>query len=76
MHTRNDLALKGRKRSDILIYVSGIIRGNHLKFSDMTYQKAEKIEINGNACIQIYGDYFGRTPAIVEIVPDVLKLFY
>ena len=66
--------MQGRKRSDILRYVSGIIRGNHLKFSDMTYQKAEKIEINGNACIQIDGDYFGKTPATIEIVPDALKL--
>ncbi|KAF0146507.1 MAG: hypothetical protein FD156_175 [Nitrospirae bacterium] len=66
--------MQGRKRSDILRYVSGIIRGNHLKFSDMTYLKAEKIEINGDACIQIDGDYFGKTPATIEIVPDALKL--
>ncbi len=68
--------MQGRKRSDILRYVSGIIRGNHLKFSDMTYLKAEKIEINGDACIQIDGDYFGKTPAGIEIVPDALKLVY
>lgn len=68
--------MQGRKRSDIVRYVSGIIRGNHLKFSDMAYRKAGKIEINGDACIQIDGDYFGRTPAIVEIVPDALKLVY
>ncbi|MEK7196585.1 MAG: diacylglycerol kinase family protein [Nitrospirota bacterium] len=66
--------MQGRKRSDIVRYVSGIIRGNHLKFSDMTYRKAEKIEINGDACIQIDGDYFGKTPATIEIVPDALKL--
>ena len=68
--------MQGRKRSDILRYVSGIIRGNHLKFSDMAYRKAEKIEINGDACIQIDGDYFGRTPAAIEVVPDALKLVY
>lgn len=68
--------MHGRKRRDLIRYVSGIIRGNHLKFSDMTYLKAEKIEINGNACIQIDGDYFGKTPATIEIVPDALKLVY
>ncbi|MFA4828803.1 MAG: diacylglycerol kinase family protein [Thermodesulfovibrionales bacterium] len=66
--------MHGRKRRDLIRYVSGIIRGNHLKFSDMTYLKAEKIEINGKACIQIDGDYFGKTPATIEIVPDALKL--
>ena len=40
----------------------------------MTYRKTEKIEINGKACIQIDGDYFGKTPATIEIVPDALKL--
>lgn len=68
--------MQGRKRSDIVRYVSGIIRGNHLKLSDMTYRKAEKIEINGKACIQIDGDYLGKTPATIEIVPDALKLVY
>lgn len=68
--------MQGRKRSDIVRYVSGIIRGNHLKLSEMIYKKAEKIEINGKACIQIDGDYFGRTPATIEIVPDALKLVY
>ena len=66
--------MQGRKRSDIVRYVSGIIRGNHLKLSDIAYLKAEKIEINGDACIQIDGDYFGKTPATIEIVPDALKL--
>jgi len=68
--------MQGKKRSDIVRYVSGIIRGNHLKLSDMTYRKAGKIEINGKACIQIDGDYFGKTPATIEVVPDALKLVY
>lgn len=68
--------MHGRKRRDLIRYVSGIIKGDHLKLSDIAYRKAEKIEINGNACIQIDGDYFGRTPAEIEIVPDALKLVY
>lgn len=68
MHSRN--------RLDILRYISGILTKKHLKFKDITYQQAENIEVEGNARIQIDGDYFGMTPARIEIVPDALRLVY
>ena len=68
MHSRN--------RLDILRYISGILTKKHLKFKDITYQQAENIEVKGNAHIQIDGDYFGMTPARIEIVPDALRLVY
>ena len=68
MHSRN--------RLDILRYISGILTKNHLKFKDITYQQAENIEVKGNAHIQIDGDYFGMTPARIEIAPDALRLVY
>ena len=68
MHSRN--------RLDILRYISGILMKQHLKFKDITYQQAENIEVKGDAHIQIDGDYFGMTPARIEIVPDALKLVY
>ncbi len=67
---------KGEKRSDILRYVFGITTGSHLKFKDIEYLKAERIEISGNAHIQIDGDYFGTTPAKVEVAPNMLRLIY
>ncbi|MDP2279075.1 MAG: diacylglycerol kinase family lipid kinase [Nitrospirota bacterium] len=68
MHSRN--------RLDILRYISGILTKKHFKFKDITYQQAENIEVKGNAHIQIDGDYFGMTPARIEIAPDALRLVY
>jgi diacylglycerol kinase (ATP) len=67
---------KGRSRTDILRYVAGIVTKRHLTFRDVEYLKAESIEINGRAHIQIDGDYMGMTPARVEIKKNALKLIY
>lgn len=61
-------------RLNLLRYVSGIITGKHLHFKDITYFRAAELTIEGHAYIQIDGDYFGITPAKIEIVPDALKL--
>ncbi len=68
--------MHGKRRLNLIKYVSAIIRGRHMKLSDITYQRAEQIEIQGNAHIQIDGDYLGKTPASIEIIPDVLNLVY
>ena len=68
--------MQGKRRSDMVRYVSGIIAKRHLKFSDITYLQAKNIEIKGNAHIQIDGDYLGKTPARIEIVPNALRLVY
>ena len=67
---------KSSKRADIVRYVFGILTGTHLKYADIEYIKAELIEIKGSAHIQIDGDYFGMTPAKVEIVPNALNLIF
>jgi len=67
---------KGRKRSDTLRYLCGIVLGKHLRFKDVEYVKVSTVEIKGNAHVQIDGDYFGMTPVKVEIVPDVLRLIF
>ncbi|MBI5203335.1 MAG: diacylglycerol kinase family lipid kinase, partial [Nitrospirae bacterium] len=59
------LIMHGRSRADILKYVYGIVTGNHLKFKGITYHQAENIEVNGRAHVQIDGDYFGTTPAMI-----------
>ncbi|MDI6889422.1 MAG: diacylglycerol kinase family lipid kinase [Thermodesulfovibrionales bacterium] len=67
---------KGKKRLDILRYVFGIIVGRHLRFRDVEYVKATTVEVKGNAHVQIDGDYFGKTPAKVEIVPNIVRLLF
>jgi diacylglycerol kinase (ATP) len=67
---------KGRKRIDLVRYVFGILTGIHLKYRDIEYLKAEHVAITGAAHIQIDGDYFGMTPARVEIVPNALNLIF
>ncbi|MFA4917619.1 MAG: diacylglycerol kinase family protein [Thermodesulfovibrionales bacterium] len=67
---------KKRKRTDIIRYVSGIVTGRHLNYKDVEYLRAEQIEIQGNAHIQIDGDYMGMTPARVEVKKNALRLIY
>jgi len=67
---------KGKKRLDVLRYVFGIATGSHLRFKDVEYLKANRIQIDGNAQIQIDGDYFGMTPAKIEVAPNTLRLIY
>jgi len=67
---------KGKSRLDILSYAFGIVMGRHLRFKDVEYMKATTIEVKGNAHIQIDGDYFGKTPARVEIVPNIVRLIF
>jgi len=63
-------------KSDLLRYISGILKGQHLKIKDTSYLKMSALEIEGDAHIQIDGDYLGKTPAKIEIVPDALGLVY
>lgn len=67
---------KGGNRSDLLRYVLGIIRGDHLKHKDIIYLKSADIEIQGAAHIQADGDYIGTTPARISVKKDALKLIY
>jgi diacylglycerol kinase family enzyme len=38
--------------------------------------KATTVDVDGSAHVQIDGDYFGKTPIKVEIVPDIVRLIY
>ena len=61
-------------RLDLIRYVSGIVTGGHLKYSDISYFRAEELSVEGHAHIQIDGDYGGVTPATLSIARDALKL--
>ena len=67
---------KGKRRLDILRYVTGIVAGKHLGFRDVEYVRAKNINVEGDAHIQIDGDYFGRSPARIEVVPDTVRLVF
>jgi diacylglycerol kinase family enzyme len=68
--------MHGKRRADILRYATGILLGNHLGFKDITYLRADSVLIQGEAHMQIDGDYLGTTPATLSAVPDSLKLVY
>jgi YegS/Rv2252/BmrU family lipid kinase len=67
---------KGKGRLDILRYVTGVVAGKHLGFRDVEYVRAKNIDVEGDAHIQIDGDYFGRSPARIEVVPDTVRLVF
>ena len=67
---------KGKRRLDILRYVTGVVAGKHLGFRDVEYVRAKNIDVEGDAHIQIDGDYFGRSPARIEVVPDTVRLVF
>ncbi len=62
------------KRFDLLRYLAGIVSGRHLKFNDVSYFKASIIEIEGDAHIQIDGDYLGRCPARIDVAMNALTV--
>lgn len=68
--------MHGKKRADLIRYAFGILTGRHLGFKDITYRKANSIKVEGNACIQVDGDYIGKTPATITVAPYSLKLIY
>ncbi len=68
--------MHGKKRFDILRYVSAIILGRHLRLSDITISRAEEIAIEGRAKVQIDGDYIGHTPALIRVIPDAIRMVY
>jgi diacylglycerol kinase (ATP) len=67
---------QGRKRTDLLRYVFGVVRGRHLSYRDVVYRKSESIEIYGNAHIQVDGDYLGVAPARISVVKDVMNIIW
>jgi YegS/Rv2252/BmrU family lipid kinase len=68
--------MHGKKRADLLRYALGIMTGKHLGFGDVTYSRADSVRVEGNARVQIDGDYIGSTPADIGVVPDALRLIF
>ncbi len=60
---------------NVLGYVQGLRTGTLQRFPDVDYFQCQKIRIVGRwrHDIQLDGEYFGRTPATIEIVPHALR---
>ncbi len=63
-----------RSRLSLFRYLAGVAAQIHLGYDDISYLKTAKVEVFGSSKVQIDGDYAGTTPAIIEVVPDSLKL--
>ncbi len=66
--------LDGKGRMDLFRVFLGIIRGKRLEFSNTSYLEARRVYIDGDAHVQVDGDYFGRTPVEITIRERAIKL--
>lgn len=77
--TSGDLTVcvfKGNTRQDVIRYAAGVLLGRHLHYPDVVRLQGKALNLRGTAHIQIDGEYFGTSPARIEIVPDALSLIY
>jgi diacylglycerol kinase (ATP) len=63
-----------KTRGSLFRYIAGVISGKHIRFGDISYFKATQILVEGQAPVQIDGDYEGHTPVRIEIERDALRL--
>ena len=54
----------------------GVLTKSHLRFKDIEYLMAKKIQVDGSAHVQVDGDYLGMTPALIETAPETVRLIY
>lgn len=65
---------RGRRR-DYARYFWGVLRKNHHRFADVAFRTARTVEITTPGLpIQADGDYVGRTPARLRILPGELAI--
>jgi diacylglycerol kinase (ATP) len=66
----------GRGRLDLLRYSMGVLLGTHLRYRDVVYLKASRIDIQGRAHIQVDGDYLGLSPARISVAESAVNLIF
>ncbi|GAB4485454.1 MAG: diacylglycerol kinase family lipid kinase [Thermodesulfovibrionales bacterium] len=67
---------EGHRRTDLLRYACGIVRGKHLGYRDVRVIVARELSVQGTAHVQIDGDYFGRIPARLSVAENALRLVW
>lgn len=67
---------KTKSKVRLILQIFGVLLGRHLNMKDTEYFNVEKLKINGDAHVQIDGDYFGKTPVEINIVKDALYLVF
>jgi YegS/Rv2252/BmrU family lipid kinase len=69
---------KGRSRRDLLRFIIGVLRREHLTFDDVSYFKATEAEIvsDDKVHVQTDGDYFGTLPVRIDVVQDAVSIIY
>jgi diacylglycerol kinase family enzyme len=67
-------ATKGKSRLDILRQVIWIVLNRHQNLPDSSYFEARRMYIEGDAPIQIDGDYIGTLPANLTVAERALRL--
>ncbi|HEB74776.1 MAG TPA: diacylglycerol kinase family lipid kinase [Nitrospirae bacterium] len=63
--------MEGGRRSDLLRYVLRVVIGRPAVPACV---EGRRIEVYGDAHIQVDGDYFGRTPAVITFHENALRL--
>jgi YegS/Rv2252/BmrU family lipid kinase len=66
--------LTDKSRSALLRFALGIVRRTHLRDPHVVYVQAAQIDIQGDAYIQLDGDFFGETPARITTEQNALRL--
>lgn len=70
------IVFDGRSRIDLLWYVANIVIGRHLSLPTVQCIECMSIRVEGTAHIQIDGDYFGESPALIETAQETVNLLY
>lgn len=68
--------MHGRRRTDLLRYVTGVLMNRHRSFKDISYVTSTSVKVQGKAYVQLDGDCVGEAPVLVEIVPEALNLIF
>jgi len=67
---------EGGKRIDLAKYVFGVVTGQHRLFKDVVYRKCRNVLVEGDADIQLDGNYFGKSPVKIDVIRNALRLVY
>ncbi|MDH4027594.1 MAG: diacylglycerol kinase family lipid kinase [Nitrospirota bacterium] len=69
---------RGKTRKDLLRFIYGVMRKEHLGYHDVVYVKSPAAEVSseGEVHVQVDGDYYGMLPVKIEVVKDAVGLVW